>query len=102
MTETTQVGERENDINKTYLLQVTIPNEMAGAIIGPGGQRIRRIRLESKASITIDEPAQGSTERVISIVGSPRQIQTAQYLLQQSVREHAAGPGASRGGMAGF
>jgi len=87
----------------TETTQVTIPNEMAGAIIGPGGQRIRKIRLESKASITIDEPAQGSTERVISIVGTPRQIQTAQYLLQQSVREHAAGPGSSRGGgMGGF
>ena len=103
--------------------QVTIPNELAGAIIGPGGQRIRKIRLESKASlvvvfrnlinwtflhclllkasITIDEPASGSNERVISIVGSPKQIQTAQYLLQQSVREHGSGAG-GRGGRGGF
>merc|ERR1719266_2820439 len=78
--------------------QVTIPNELAGAIIGPGGQRITKIRLESKASITIDEPASGSNERVISIVGTPKQIQTAQYLLQQSVREHG---GALRGGRGG-
>jgi len=81
---------------------VTIPNELAGAIIGPGGQRIRKIRLESKASITIDEPASGSNERVISIVGSPKQIQTAQYLLQQSVREHGSAGGALRGGRGGF
>ena len=103
---------------------MTIPNELAGAIIGPGGQRIRKIRLESKvcipdvfvciivmvfvfvilpfkASITIDEPASGSNERVISIVGSPKQIQTAQYLLQQSVREHGSGAG-GRGGRGGF
>merc|ERR1719445_1338154 len=81
--------------------QVTIPNELAGAIIGPGGQRIRKIRNDSKASITIDEPASGSNERVISIVGSPKQIQTAQYLLQQSVREHGSGAG-GRGGRGGF
>jgi len=69
--------------------QVTIPNDLAGAIIGPGGQRIRKIRMDSKANISIDEPAPGSKDRVISIKGTPKQIQTAQYLLQQSVREHS-------------
>merc|ERR1712227_357072 len=71
--------------------QVTIPNDLAGAIIGPGGQRIRKIRNDSKATITIDEPADGSNERVITIAGNKKQIQAAQYLLQQSVREHASG-----------
>merc|ERR1712098_768842 len=77
-------GEREST-------QVTIPNDLAGAIIGPGGQRIRKIRNDSKATITIDEPADGSNERVITIAGNKKQIQAAQYLLQQSVREHASG-----------
>jgi len=67
--------------------QVTIPNEMAGAIIGPGGQRIRKIRNDSKAGITIAEPESGSNERVITLTGDPTAIQTAQFLLQQSVRE---------------
>ena len=58
--------------------------------------------LSFKASITIDEPASGSNERVISIVGTPKQIQTAQYLLQQSVREHGSAGGALRGGRGGF
>ncbi len=69
--------------------QVTIPKDMAGAIIGPGGSRIRKIRNDSKATITIEEPQQGSNERIITITGTERQIQTAQYLLQQSVRENA-------------
>ena len=38
---------------------VTIPKDMAGAIIGPGGSRIRKIRADSKATITIAEPDQG-------------------------------------------
>merc|ERR1719365_215564 len=73
--------------------QVTIPNELAGAIIGPGGQRIRKIRNDSKASITIAEPDSGSKERVITIQGDPEAIQSAQFLLQQSVRDHSGGQG---------
>lgn len=68
--------------------QVTIPKDLAGAIIGKAGGRIRRIRMESNAFITIDEPLPGSTDRIITITGSPKQIQMAQYLLQQSVHEH--------------
>ena len=81
---------------------VTIPKDMAGAIIGPGGSRIRKIRADSKATITIAEPDQGSNERIITIAGSKRQIQTAQYLLQQSVRENSMpGGGAGGGGLQG-
>ena len=76
--------------------QVTIPKDMAGAIIGPGGSRIRKIRSDSKATITIDEPLPGSTDRIITISGSQRSIQTAQYLLQQSVREHSNPANAGR------
>ncbi|XP_067123662.1 heterogeneous nuclear ribonucleoprotein K isoform X1 [Centruroides vittatus] len=69
--------------------QVTVPNELAGAIIGKGGQRIRKIRRDSGAGITIDEALPGSSDRVITISGTPQQVQMAQFLLQQSVREHS-------------
>lgn len=39
--------------------------------------------MESGAAITIDEPLPGSNERIITISGTPNQIQMAQYLLQQ-------------------
>ncbi|XP_046999661.1 heterogeneous nuclear ribonucleoprotein K [Schistocerca americana] len=70
--------------------QVTIPKELAGAIIGKGGARIRKIRSDSGAGITIDEPLAGSNDRIITITGTPNQIQMAQYLLQQSCQ---TGPG---------
>lgn len=57
--------------------------KLAGAIIGKAGARIRRIRMDSNAFITIDEPAQGSTDRIITISGTQKEIQLAQYLLQQ-------------------
>ncbi|XP_060736776.1 heterogeneous nuclear ribonucleoprotein K isoform X1 [Tachysurus vachellii] len=64
--------------------QVTIPKDLAGSIIGKGGQRIKQIRRESGASIKIDDPLQGSEDRIITIAGTQDQIQNAQYLLQNS------------------
>ena len=69
---------------------MTIPKSMAGAILGPGGQRIRKIRNDSKANIILGE-ANDQDERVITIEGTSKQIQTAQYLLQQAVKEHQGG-----------
>ncbi|KAF7632925.1 hypothetical protein Mgra_00007704 [Meloidogyne graminicola] len=70
--------------------QVTIPNELAGTIIGKGGDRINRIRNESGSRIEIGS-TYGTDERIITITGTPHQIQSAQYLLQQSVRTSEAG-----------
>ncbi|XP_018020932.1 heterogeneous nuclear ribonucleoprotein K homolog isoform X2 [Hyalella azteca] len=67
--------------------QVTIPKDVAGAIIGKGGARIRKIRADSCCSINIEDARPGSNDRVITIVGEDQQIKYAQYLLQQSVRE---------------
>uniref|UniRef100_A0A8C0LIZ9 Heterogeneous nuclear ribonucleoprotein K n=1 Tax=Canis lupus dingo TaxID=286419 RepID=A0A8C0LIZ9_CANLU len=69
--------------------QVTIPKDLAGSIIGKGGQRIKQIRHESGASIKIDEPLEGSEDRIITITGTQDQIQNAQYLLQNSVKQYA-------------
>lgn len=63
--------------------QVTIPKDLAGSIIGKGGARIRKIRQDSGAGITIDEALPGASDRIITITGLPNQIQMAQYLLQQ-------------------
>lgn len=67
--------------------QVTIPQEFAGAIIGPRGTRISQIRQQSGASIKIDDPVPGTNDRIITIVGSPSQISQAQHLLQTAVRQ---------------
>lgn len=62
---------------------MSISFQLAGAIIGKAGNRIRKIRGDSGAFITIDEPLPGSSDRIITITGNSKQIQTAQYLLQQ-------------------
>ncbi|XP_045452312.1 heterogeneous nuclear ribonucleoprotein K [Melitaea cinxia] len=75
--------------------QVTIPKDLAGAIIGKAGSRIRKIRAESGAGIEIAEPLPGAADRIITISGTPQRIQKAQYLLQQSV--HESNPNLGRG-----
>ncbi|EPQ09018.1 Heterogeneous nuclear ribonucleoprotein K [Myotis brandtii] len=62
--------------------QMAYEPQLAGSIIGKGGQRIKQIRHESGASIKIDEPLEGSEDRIITITGTQDQIQNAQYLLQ--------------------
>lgn len=70
--------------------QVSIPKDLAGAIIGPQGTRVRAIRAQSGAQIIIGKSDPGATEdRVITINGTEEQIQNAQYLMQMAVRQHS-------------
>merc|ERR1719466_589387 len=68
--------------------QVTVPNDMAGAIIGKGGERIRNIRQKSGADIKFSESDPVKKDRLITLSGSQDQIQYAQYLMQQCVRQN--------------
>ncbi|XP_033120727.1 heterogeneous nuclear ribonucleoprotein K-like isoform X2 [Anneissia japonica] len=70
--------------------QVTIPKELAGSIIGRNGERIKGIRKTSGAVIKIDNALPGQSDRVITITGRTEQIQNAQYLLQQSVKDNSS------------
>lgn len=80
----------------TTSTQVTIPKDAAGAIIGKGGARIRKIRADSCCSISIEDARPGSNDRIITITGTDQQIKHAQYLLQQSVREFGGPAGGRR------
>ncbi|CDW59544.1 KH 1 domain containing protein [Trichuris trichiura] len=72
-------------------IQVTIPNELCGTIIGRGGERINRIRNESGAHIRVDPPDANSDQRIITITGLENQVKMGQFLLQQCVRASSAG-----------
>ncbi len=64
--------------------QVTIPNDLAGVIIGPRGTKITQLREQSGAGIQVDKPVPGTNDRIITITGTQDQIQNAQYLLQMT------------------
>jgi len=70
-------------------MKVSIKNEDAGAVIGPKGATINRVRERSGCNIKIDNgqgPDSMRGMRIITITGTDQQIQFAQYLMQQSVK----------------
>ena len=70
----------------TRTMKVSIKNEDAGAVIGPKGATINRVRERSGCSIKIDDgrgPDSLRGMRIITITGTDQQIQFAQYLMQQ-------------------
>ncbi|XP_078083944.1 poly(rC)-binding protein 3 isoform X1 [Mustelus asterias] len=65
--------------------EITIPNDLIGCIIGRQGSKINEIRQMSGAQIKIANATEGSTERQVTITGSPANISLAQYLINASL-----------------
>ncbi|KAG5933317.1 hypothetical protein E4U53_001043 [Claviceps sorghi] len=61
--------------------QIFIPNDMVGAIIGKGGQKINEIRQMSGSVIKINEPQDNSNERLVTITGTEECNRMALYML---------------------
>uniref|UniRef100_A0A3Q3LSD2 Poly(rC) binding protein 3 n=1 Tax=Mastacembelus armatus TaxID=205130 RepID=A0A3Q3LSD2_9TELE len=61
--------------------ELTIPNDLIGCIIGRQGTKINEIRQMSGAQIKIANAIEGSSERQITITGTPANISLAQYLI---------------------
>lgn len=57
------------------------PPQLIGCIIGRHGSKISEIRQMSGAHIKIGNQTEGSSERHITITGSPVSITLAQYLI---------------------
>ncbi|XP_019630126.1 PREDICTED: poly(rC)-binding protein 3-like isoform X2 [Branchiostoma belcheri] len=65
--------------------ELTIPNELIGCIIGKGGCKINEIRQLSGATIKIAGMQEGSTDRQVTITGTPESISTAQFFINTSL-----------------
>ncbi|XP_047457124.1 poly(rC)-binding protein 3 isoform X2 [Mugil cephalus] len=70
--------------------ELTIPNDLIGCIIGRQGTKINEIRQMSGAQIKIANAMEGSSERQITITGTPANISLAQYLINARFRDVAA------------
>lgn len=58
-----------------------LPLQLIGCIIGRHGSKISEIRQMSGAHIKIGNQTEGSSERHVTITGSPVSITLAQYLI---------------------
>lgn len=79
------------DSSQTSSHEIAIPNDLIGCIIGRQGSKINEIRQMSGAQIKISNPAEGSTDRQITITGSPANISLAQYLINARLSSEASG-----------
>uniref|UniRef100_A0A673A3G1 Poly(rC) binding protein 3 n=1 Tax=Sphaeramia orbicularis TaxID=375764 RepID=A0A673A3G1_9TELE len=68
----------------------TLPfsSQLIGCIIGRQGTKINEIRQMSGAQIKIANAMEGSSERQITITGTPANISLAQYLINASPDSH--------------
>ncbi|KAI6093276.1 hypothetical protein F4821DRAFT_78101 [Hypoxylon rubiginosum] len=71
--------------------QIYIPNDMVGAIIGKGGQKINEIRQISGSVIKINEPQDNSNERLVTITGTEECNRMALYMLYSRLGEMTQG-----------
>lgn len=66
----------------TMPVQFQVPNESMGAVIGRAGSTINQIRQMSGAKVEIAQSVPGMAMRLVTVTGTPDQIQMAQYLIQ--------------------
>ncbi|CAJ1051262.1 poly(rC)-binding protein 4-like [Xyrichtys novacula] len=67
--------------SQTTSQELLIPNELVGSIIGRQGSKISEIRQLSGAQIKISSQMETSSDRHVTITGTPIAINLAQYLI---------------------
>jgi poly(rC)-binding protein 2/3/4 len=69
-------------------LQVYVPTEVVGAIIGKGGSKITEIRMTSGAMVRVNETQSAQdtqTERLLMLTGAPENIKVALVMVAQKI-----------------
>uniref|UniRef100_A0A3Q2NS35 Poly(rC) binding protein 4 n=1 Tax=Fundulus heteroclitus TaxID=8078 RepID=A0A3Q2NS35_FUNHE len=69
------------DTNSQTSQELLIPNDLIGSIIGRQGTKINEIRQVSGAQIKIGSQLDGTSDRHVTITGTPVSINLAQYLI---------------------
>ena len=71
------------NLDGTSQTSLLVPNSVAGAIIGQGGCRIRNVRRDSGADVSIENGTLPGKKRVITIKGTAPQVRIAYEMLQR-------------------
>eukprot|EP00435_Cladocopium_sp_Y103_P055177 s253_g18.t1 len=80
-------GPKPDDVNK----MLSVPSSLIGAIIGRGGETIKRFCTESGARIEVSkDQIDTAQERVIFLSGSAEHVDRAEAMISDFVRERVA------------
>ncbi|KAL9661137.1 hypothetical protein QQ045_025959 [Rhodiola kirilowii] len=74
--------------------KIEIPNGRVGVIIGKGGETIKYLQLQSGAKIQVQRDAevdQRSSTRLVELTGTPDQVEKAEQLIQDVLKEAEVG-----------
>ncbi|XP_076366091.1 RNA-binding protein Pasilla-like isoform X1 [Tachypleus tridentatus] len=74
-------------------LEIEVGENIVGAILGPRGKSLVEIQRFSGANIQISKKgifAPGTRNRIVTVMGSPNSVSTAQYLIEQQIGEEEA------------
>jgi far upstream element-binding protein len=82
---TTESPPRVNDPNKVIEEKGEISAEIAGRVIGKGGEVIRDLQARSGASIDVD-PAPGASHRIVTYRGTRSKVDFAMHLVDMLAR----------------
>lgn len=70
--------------------ELDVPENIVGAILGPGGKGIVELQQYTQTNIQISKKgvyAPGTRNRIVTITGVPSNITKAQYLIQQRIQQ---------------
>lgn len=89
----TPVNANPNANAQSQTHEMTVPNDLIGCIIGRGGCKINEIRQLSRATIKIANCEEGSSDRKVTIQGTPDTVNAAQYLINARISSEVCGFG---------
>merc|ERR1719490_50204 len=78
------------NLKPTIEREIQVEEKLVGAVLGPSGRHIVEIQQYSGASVQISKKgvyAPGTRNRLVTIKGTQRGIESAAYLIQQKIQE---------------
>jgi len=89
--EAVEADEVEGGEERRLSIEITIFNSVIGAIIGRGGENIRRIREVSQATVEMTRECNENDERRITLSGTAKQVRYARLMINDVI-EGKRGP----------
>lgn len=80
--------EQKSSVKTTYMIQMEIPKQMVGAILGKQGSTINKFTRTSGAKINLsrkDEFVPGTTHRILTIKGNRSEVDHAFMLVDKKI-----------------
>ena len=75
----------ETEVSATSVVQILVPKDMVGVIIGRGGEKIRRVMEESGCKISFASEVKQEDQKLCSLIGTEENIKVAKRLIKQII-----------------